>query len=132
MNNNNKEFVMYEQVVYNARFDKICELCHLANNELMIANNETPCGNWDTLDSHLKQMTRDSVSVIIDKPNITAEDIHNTWMTNKAKDGWVYGDIKDANKKTHPLMIPFADMNAIDKAKDQSFIDIVNANRDLL
>ncbi len=123
---------LYEQVLKDTTINFICKLCHDANNELMVANGETPCGDWDTLDDHLKQMTRDSVSVIIDNPSITAEDIHNTWMDNKRRDGWVYGATKDANKKTHPLMIPFADMNAIDKSKDQSFIDIVNSHRHLL
>lgn len=123
---------LYEQVLKDTSINHICKLCHDANNELMVANGETPQGAWDTLDDHLKQMTRDSVQVIINDPTITAEDIHNTWMDNKRRDGWVYGTTKDATKKTHPLMIPFDEMNDIDKAKDQSFIDIVNSHRHLL
>lgn len=75
---------LYEQVLKDTTINFICKLCHDANNELMVANGETPCGDWDTLDDHLKQMTRDSVQVIIDNPII----IHG-WIINAVTVGYM-------------------------------------------
>lgn len=50
---------------------------------------------------------------------------HENWMKDKAADGWVYGPEKDAEKKTHPCMVPFKDLPSEQKAKDHIFRAIV-------
>ena len=112
---------------------EVAKECHNANNALMVANGEVENpSDWDELDHHQKYVNIDSVSKILANPDITAENIHDVWMKNKMIDGWVYGEVKDAEKKTHPLICPFDEMNPIDKMKDQIFIDTVNARRDYL
>ena len=51
-------------------------------------------------------------------PNATAEENHKNWMKMKISQGWIYGEKKDFNKKTHPDLIPFDDLPEIEKKKD--------------
>lgn len=109
----------------------IAQECHYKNNELMVMNGEEPNPPWDTLDRHTKFMTFKSVLKALENPNLTAKDMHDEWMKNKISDGWTFGDVKDKEQKTHPLIIDFDLMNDIDKMKDQSFINICNKYREI-
>jgi len=48
---------------------------------------------------------------------------HEIWMKSKTDAGWVYGEVKDAVKKTHPLLVEWNDSRLPDKEK-QKDIDI--------
>ena len=39
-------------------------------------------------------------------------------MAQKERDGWVHGPVKDADAKTHPMMIPYEDLPDFEKRKD--------------
>jgi hypothetical protein len=44
---------------------------------------------------------------------------HENWMKDKAADGWVYGEAKDSEKKTHPCMVPYNDLPETQQIKDE-------------
>lgn len=44
---------------------------------------------------------------LLDNPGGTPLDSHNSWLRHKVADGWVYGDTKDPEKKTHPCIVPY-------------------------
>lgn len=48
-------------------------------------------------------------------------------MAEKIKDGWVYGDVKDPELKTHPCLVPYNELPVEQKTKDTLFINIVHA-----
>lgn len=37
----------------------------------------------------------------------TPEHQHETWLENRQRAGWTYGDVEDAVAKTHPAMVPY-------------------------
>ncbi len=122
--------VSFEQYL---KMVEVAKECHIANNNLMVTNNEIPNPiDWNDLSTHTKHINISSVKKIYDNPSITAKDIHDEWMKNKIKDGWKYGDVKDDELKTHHLIVDFDKMNDVDKMKDQIFIDIVNNRRDFI
>lgn len=43
---------------------------------------------------------------------------HKNWMTHKASEGWIYGEVKDPEKKTHHCMVPYGDLPEDQKKKD--------------
>ena len=51
---------------------------------------------------------------------------HKNWLAEKEADGWIYGEIKDADAKTHPCMVPFTELPVEQQAKDFIFRSIVH------
>jgi len=60
-------------------------------------------------------------------PNATPEASHESWLEVKISDGWVYGEKKDGEKKTHPCCVSYGDLPVEQKAKDYIFRAIVHA-----
>ena len=52
-------------------------------------------------------------------------------MKQKEADGWKYGEVKDADKKEHPCMIPYEELPVEQRAKDYIFKQIVNSLMEL-
>lgn len=46
---------------------------------------------------------------------------HENWLRDKAADGWTFGEVKDAEKKTHPCFRPYAELPHIQQYKDHLF-----------
>lgn len=69
--------------------------------------------NEDQLDSLLN-----GIKYADDHPGMPPEQNHDNWMKTKAAQGWVYGPVKDFEKKTHPDMVPFGQLPDIEKRKD--------------
>ncbi len=55
----------------------------------------------------------------------TPEESHERWVLGKLEDGWVYGEVKDAEKKTHPCIVSYDQLPARDRAKDHIFFTVV-------
>lgn len=63
----------------------------------------------------------------IDNPDAGKDSQHNAWMEDKVKDGWVFGEKKDAEAKTHPCIVPFDQLPEFQQKKDELFCAIVDA-----
>jgi hypothetical protein len=74
---------------------------------------------------HAPQWQKDSVLAgvkkIIEKPAITAREQHECWMEHKIKDGWVYGNVKDVDSKTHPCIVDYDKLPDCQKRKNVLF-----------
>lgn len=55
------------------------------------------------------------------------EQLHESWSAFKRADGWVYGTIKDATMKTHPCLVPYAELPIEQRRKDVLFRAVVLA-----
>ena len=58
------------------------------------------------------------------------EQLHASWCAFKVADGWTYGPVKDAALKTHPCLVPYADLPREQKLKDDLFVAIVDVLKD--
>jgi hypothetical protein len=63
----------------------------------------------------------------LENPNAGHDAQHNAWLEEKVNDGWVYGEIKDAEAKTHPCIVPFEQLPEFQKKKDALFCAIVDS-----
>ena len=52
---------------------------------------------------------------------------HESWMALKRAEGWVYGPVKDPEKKQHPCLVPFDQLPKEQQVKDALFRAIVHA-----
>jgi len=103
----------------------IARICHEANTALQVALGEAPSPHWDDIDDDMRSSGIRGVMLALD--GATPESLHESWMTTKAEQGWVYGDVKDADAKTHPCMVPYSDLPEEQKMKDHLFAAIVGA-----
>ena len=55
----------------------------------------------------------------------TPEELHESWMDQKKKDGWVYGPVKNPETKTHYCMVPYAELLWDQREKDILFGEMV-------
>lgn len=49
-----------------------------------------------------------------------AENVHNVWAVGRISEGWIYGETKDINKKTTPLLVPYSELADSEKEYDRN------------
>ena len=57
---------------------------------------------------------------------------HENWLKEKTEDGWIYGEEKNSDLKTHPCCVPFSDLPEKQKTKDFIFREIVHSLQEFL
>jgi len=57
------------------------------------------------------------------------EELHGSWMQAYLDMGWVYGPKRDTEKKTHPDLVPYADLNPIERDIDAVFVALCEIAR---
>lgn len=56
---------------------------------------------------------------LLDLIELLAEHNHEVWATQRIKDGWIYGDQRDDDRKTHPCLVPYDDLPETEKEYDR-------------
>ena len=56
---------------------------------------------------------------LIDLTEQIAENVHDLWAAGRISEGWQYGEKKDAEKKTTPLLIPYSELPDSEKEYDR-------------
>jgi len=110
--------------------EQIAKVAHNVNRAYCEAMNDLSQEEW----SNAQEWQRESAinGVKFHRENkATPSQSHNNWLKEKTGDGWVYGEIKDAERKTHPCMVPYDELPESQKAKDFIFSAIVEELKDL-
>lgn len=71
------------------------------------------------------------VTVYFENPELTPEQEHKKWLDAKLADGWVHGEAIDLTPKTHPLLLPFAELPVEHRVKAAILHAAVHALKDL-
>ncbi len=71
------------------------------------------------------------VEMHLANPDASPEQSHESWLAQKLADGWVYGEVKDAEAKTHHCCRPYAELPAEQKSKDYLFRAVVHALKNI-
>lgn len=50
------------------------------------------------------------------------EELHEDWVVAYLDMGWVYGPVRDVEAKTHPDMVPYAELEQRERDKDEVFV----------
>ncbi|MCI4645150.1 MAG: RyR domain-containing protein [Hyphomonadaceae bacterium] len=101
-----------------ARRLAIARTVHEAIRAWAAAHGQPAMPHWRQAPRWMKESTLESVDFVLNNPGANDGHQHDQWMDQKKRDGWVYGPNKDADKKTHPMMVPFADLPDMEKRKD--------------
>lgn len=62
----------------------------------------------------------------------TPKEAHDSWWRQYEDMGWVYGPVRDVEKRTHPDMVEYEDLGYEEKIKDAVFLDLVAMARDYI
>jgi hypothetical protein len=105
----------------------VARICHEVNRAYCAAHGDTSHLSWDEAPDWQRESALAGVQAIVDNPHMTPEHAHLGWLSQKAAEGWVYGAVKDATRKTHPCIVPYADLPLADRVKDHLFVAVVRA-----
>ena len=82
---------------------------------------------WDDAPEWQKSSALNGVMNLMENPATTPEQSHESWMVEKIQDGWMYGEEKDPEKKTHPCIRPYEELPKEHQVKDHLFIAVVTS-----
>jgi hypothetical protein len=106
---------------------KIAQVAHEVNRAYCAAIGDHSQLPWDSAPDWQKGSALLGVAFHIENPDAGPDASHNSWMSQKIDEGWVYGDVKDAEAKTHPCIVPFDELPKEQQAKDFLFRQVVHS-----
>lgn len=114
------------------RLTRIAHVCHEANRAYCHTIGDDSQLPWDECPDWQKISAIDGIAFRIANPGATPESMHTNWIETKLAAGWKHGPVKDPEKKEHPCMVPYADLPAAQRVKDELFsaiVDVLNRPR---
>lgn len=105
--------------------EKIARVCHEVNRIYCesIGDNSQP--KWEEAPDWQKQSALNGVDFHMVYPDSTPEQSHENWLKEKMASGWVWGAVKNPDKKEHPCMVPYYELPKEQQIKDAFFTAIV-------
>ena len=109
------------------RNEDIAEVCHEANRALCQAFGDYSQTTWDSAPEWQRKSILNGVNFHRENPEASVSCSHDNWVAVKRQDGWVYGETKDVEAKTHPRIVAFEDLPPEQQAKDFLFRQLVHS-----
>ncbi len=109
------------------RITAIAVVCHQATKAWCELNGDTSIKNWNEAHDWQRDGCIAGVKFRLENPDSGIDASHNAWMAGKEADGWSYGEIKDADKKTHPCMVPYGQLPEYQRKNDAVFCGVIDA-----
>ncbi len=109
-------------------FQEVVEACAKAaheTNRAFAALHDDQQPSWEDASEEIRESSRKGVRKMLANPTLTAENLHQEWVDEKAKSGWKHGQTKDEKAKTHPSMVAFDQLPESEKFKDELFRTVV-------
>ena len=103
----------------------IAAVCHEANRALCRSLGDHSQKPWPEADDWQVESAENGVRFCLENPDAPASANHDSWLAEKVENGWVYGEVKDAEKKTHPCIVPYEALPKEQQAKDHLFKAVV-------
>ena len=85
---------------------------------------------YDEREEPFKAQFRDVIERQMgDHRSHSPEELHGSWMQAYYAMGWVYGPVYDREAKTHPDLVPYADLGQEEQDKDGVLIALCEIAR---
>lgn len=110
-----------------AEIAQIAEMCHETNADWCRLNGDTSQKPWNEAPEWQKVSAIAGVTFAIDNPDAPESAQHDAWSADKIADGWIFGEAKDPEAKTHPCLVPFDQLPVFQQKKDKLFRAIVKS-----
>lgn len=107
--------------------NSIARVAHEANREYCATIGDDSQRAWEDAPTWQKDSVIAGVGFHVSNPYAGDAASHNSWLAEKANTGWVFGEVKDPEAKTHPCIVPFGELPLEQQKKDTLFRAIVHA-----
>ena len=119
-NNNEIAYIDPEKIL------RMAVMCHQANKTWCELHGDLTQRDWALAEQWQRDSAIAGVKFRLANPNAGQDAQHNAWMQSKLDQGWVYGEVKDADKKTHPCLVSFERLPLFQQKKDAIFCAIID------
>jgi hypothetical protein len=106
---------------------RIARVCHEANRTYSVQLGDLSHVEWERCSKDLRDSAINGVLLMLDRPDTSAEELHEEWCDARREAGWVWGPVKDEERKTHPNLAPYDELPPEQQTKDRLFRAIVQA-----
>lgn len=106
---------------------KIAVTCHQANKALCEAFGDVSQVDWKDAPDWQRESVVKGVVFCLANPDAPPSANHDSWLDEKRRTGWRYGEAKNAEAKTHPCFVPHDELPPDQKAKNYVLKAIVGA-----
>jgi hypothetical protein len=107
--------------------EEIARVAHQANKAYCESLGDMSHVDWEHAPKWQRKSAITGVNMHINNPEAGPQASHDSWMNEKLLDGWVYGELKDFEAKTHPCLVSFFELPHDEQSKDYIFRAIVHA-----
>lgn len=111
--------------------ERVAMVCHQVNKAYCEAMGDFSQPNWEEAPTWQRRSAILGVMLHANDPAAGPAASHASWMSQKVEEGWVYGEVKDPEAKTHPCIVPFDQLPREQQAKDYIFRAVVHAMKNL-
>lgn len=98
---------------------KVAGVAHEVNRAFSAAHGDYSHLPWDQSPEWQRKSAVLGVRMVL--AGKSARQLHESWSQQKIADGWVYGEVKDADAKTHPCLVAYDKLPSLQRAKDYLF-----------
>lgn len=106
---------------------QIAQIVHEANRAYCQTLGDTSQVAWDEAPEWQQVSAVNGVEDILNGQITNPEQSHESWLADKARAGWKYGPVKNAETREHPCFVPYAELPPEQQVKDAIFFAIVRA-----
>lgn len=110
-----------------SKAEDIARVCHEVNRAYCAALGDLSQPRWEDAPEWQRASALNGALLHMGDPHAGPEASHKAWMAEKLAAGWVWGEVKDPDAKTHPCLVPFSDLPREQQAKDFLFRAVVHA-----
>lgn len=107
----------------------VARICHETNRAYCESLGDFSQSPWDLTPETIQQSAIDGVRYHLSNEGTTPEGSHENWLKFKEAEGWVYGEEKNLELKTHPCMVPYNELPTEQRVKDYLFRGVVDSLR---
>jgi hypothetical protein len=108
-------------------YSTIARACHEVNRAYCQALGDNSQPAWEDAPQWQRDSALLGVKLHTENPDATPAASHESWLKQKAEEGWKYGMVKNPDVKEHPCFMPFDRLPREQQAKDYIFRAVVHA-----
>ena len=107
--------------------EKIAQVAYEINAAYCKSIDDNSFTSWQDAPEWQKSSVINGVKFHLQNPEASPSASHESWLKQKKEEGWIYGPVKNAEKKEHPCFIPYDLLPTEQKSKDYLFKQVVHS-----